>query len=119
MTFSYEGFTHRGNTRCFLFRGGEDRTDLKAFSIEVDLPLFVQNRVSYQDGPSFCLELLARAFSVGPIELEKCHSYRVVGADFLPLVLARQRREAEKILKRKARIPTNLRTANHLNQTAV
>ncbi len=105
MHFVYEGFTHEGNRRCFLFRGVEERAPADVFSIEVDLPLFEKNRVSVQDGPSFCLQLLTRASSAGPVQLERFHSYQVVGDDFRSLVVERERREAEKALKRRPRSP--------------
>jgi hypothetical protein len=105
MHFTYEGFKHEGNRRCFMFRSVEERTTADVFSIEVELPLFFKNRVPVQDGPSFCLELLTKASSDGPIELERLHSYQVVGDDFRSLVVERERREAEKAIKRRSRGP--------------
>lgn len=39
-----------------------------SFSIEVDLPLLLQNRVLVQEGPIFCLQLLTAA-SVGGLRI--------------------------------------------------
>lgn len=105
MYFAYDGFTQSGNTRRFQFRGVEERAPVDLFSIEVDLLLFLQNRVSLQEGPSFCLELLTQAFSAGPVYLERLHSYLVVSEDFRPLLVARQKREAEKALRASTRSP--------------
>lgn len=103
MHFAYEGFTHDGNTRCFLFQGVEDHAPASAFSIEIDLPLFMQHHIAIQDGPSFCLQLLTRASSAGATCLEKFHAYQVVGEDFRPLLAERAKREKEKALKTQAR----------------
>ena len=103
MQFSYDGFTHKGNARCFLFRGIEERTAKTVFCIEVDLPLFAQNRVPMQEGPMFCLQLLTTALQAGPNTLDKFHSYRVVDEDFRPLLVERERVAAEKALRVTAR----------------
>jgi hypothetical protein len=105
MHFVYEGFTQAGSRRRFLFRRVEERTPVEVFAIDIDLPLLAQNRVSIQDGPSFCLQLLTKASSEGPVDLHRLHSYLVVGEDFRPLIVERQRRETEKALKIRARAP--------------
>ncbi len=103
MHFAYEGFIQNGSRRSFLFRGVEERGSEDVFSIEVDLQLFAQNHVSFQGGPSFCLQLLTRASAAGPIQLERLHSYLVVGEDFRPLIVERQKLEAEKAVKSRTR----------------
>lgn len=103
MHFVYEGFTQAGSRRRFSFRRVEERTPVEVFFIDIDLPLLAQNRVSIQEGPSFCLQLLTKASSEGPICLHRLHSYLVVGEDFRPLIAERQKREAEKALKMRAR----------------
>jgi hypothetical protein len=100
MHFVYEGFLHDGNRRSFLFRGIEEHNSISAFSIEVDLRLLLQNRVLIQDGPMFCLQLLTTASLAGSNDLDRFHSYRVVGEDFRPLLVERERRAAEKALKK-------------------
>jgi hypothetical protein len=70
-----------------------------AFSIQVDLRLFVQYKIPVQDGPSFCLQLLTKASSEGSGNLDKLRSYQVVGEDFHPMVEEREKKEADKILK--------------------
>jgi hypothetical protein len=103
MHFAYEGFTHDGNTRCFLFQGVEGHAPASAFSIEIDLPLFMQHHIAIQEGPSFCLQLLTQASSAGAACLEKFHSYQVVGEDFRPLIAERKKRETDQALKRQSR----------------
>src|SRR5437763_2849767 len=105
MHFVYDGFTHDGGTRRFLFRGIEERSPSSAFSIEVALPLFAQNRVSVQEGPAFCLQLLMNASLGDPSQLARFQHYKVVGEDFRPLLIERERRAAEKALKKAPRRP--------------
>jgi hypothetical protein len=105
MHFVYEGFTHDGGTRRFMFRGIEERSPTSVFSIEVALPLFAENRVSVQDGPAFCLQLLTAASLGAPSELERLQHYKVGHEDFRPLLMERERRAAEKALKKTPRRP--------------
>jgi hypothetical protein len=105
MHFTYEGFTQDGDSRCFLFRGIEERDSTGIFSIEIDLRLLAQNQVLIQEGPMFCLRLLAAAEVSGPDCLARFHPYRVVGEDFRPLHIEREGRAAEKALKKKPRRP--------------
>lgn len=99
MHFAYEGFTHDGGRRRFLFKGIEEHNPVSVFCIEIDLPLFVQNRVPVQEGPMFCLQLLTTASVGTPGSLDKFHSYRVVCEDFRPILVERERKAAEKALK--------------------
>ncbi len=105
MQFAYDGFTHNGDRRCFLFRGIEERNPALTFSIEIEFRLLVQNRVPVQEGPMFCLRLLTTASHGGPNSLERFHSYIVVGDDFRPLLVERERRAAEKALRKPSRKP--------------
>ena len=105
MHFAYEGFTHNGARRSFLFRGVEELNPPCVFSIEIDLSLLALNRVSVQEGPMFCLQLLTTASLDGPSFLEKLHHYIVVGDDFRPLLVERERRAALKALQRIPRKP--------------
>jgi hypothetical protein len=105
MHFTYEGFTHEQGRRCFNFRGVEEYHPVRVFSIELDLPLFAQNRISVQEGPMFCLQLLTTALRAGPSFLEKLQHYRVLAEDLRPLLLERERRAAEKALKKSSYRP--------------
>lgn len=105
MHFAYEGFTHDGYRRCFLFRGIDESNPVSTFSIEVDLSLFTQNHVPVQEGPVFCLQLLTTALLTGPNGLNRFHKYRVIGEDFRPMLIERERRAAEKALKKSSRKP--------------
>lgn len=100
MRFAYEGFTQDGDTRRFLFRGIEAPPPTNIFSIEIELPLLVQNRVQVQDGPMFCLQLLMTASVGGAGCLNRFLSYRVVDEDLRPLLVERELRKAEKALKK-------------------
>ncbi len=105
MHFAYEGFTQQGDCRRFQFRSVEERAPGSLFSIEIDLELLLKNRMLVQDGPMFCLQLLTSASVAGPTGLNAFHSYRVVGEDFRPLLMERERKAAEKALKKPARRP--------------
>src|SRR5581483_1845251 len=98
MHFAYEGFTHDGDRRCFLFRAIEQSASVSTFSIEVDLALFVQNHVPVQEGPTFCLQLLTSASLAGQNCLDGFRKYRVVGEDLRPLLVERERKAAENAL---------------------
>jgi hypothetical protein len=103
MHFVYEGFTHKGCVRCFSFRGIEEVSAARAFSVEIDLGLLARYHVAVQEAPSFCLELLRNAVLAGPGSLDRLKDYRVVADDFRPLLVERERRAAEKALKSPAR----------------
>src|SRR5438445_1150594 len=105
MHFVYEGFTHKGDNRCFLFKGIEEPNPTIVFSIEVDLPLLLKSRVPVQEGPMFCLQLLTTASVGGPTCLDRFHSYRVVADDFRPLLVERERKAAERAQKKPPRKP--------------
>lgn len=105
MRFTYEGFTQDGDRRCFLFRSVEERNPTNNFYIEVDLQLFVKNRVPVQDGPMFCLQLLTTASDGGPNSLDRFRSYSVVGEDFRPLLMDRERKAEEKAFRKPSRKP--------------
>jgi hypothetical protein len=107
MHFVYDGFTHQGGTRSFMFRSidsGYKACDL--FCIEVDMPLFTQNRIPMQEGPMLCLHLLEVAAVAGPTSLERFRNYRVLAEDFRPFLVQRARTAAEKALKAPRR-PSN------------
>jgi hypothetical protein len=99
MVFAYQGFTHESGRRCFLFHSIEPNVPVIAFSIQVDLRLFVEYKVPVQDGPSFCLQMLTKASTVGSTNLDRLRSYQVVGEDFHPMVEEREKKEAEKLVK--------------------
>lgn len=105
MHFSYEGFTHHGSRRHFLFHGIEEHCPTGVFCIEIDLPLFAQSRISLQEGPLFCLDLLNRACLAGQANLDQYHRYRVVAEDFRPILVERERAAAQKSLRVSMRRP--------------
>jgi hypothetical protein len=100
MHFTYEGFTQNQGRRCFTFRGIEERYPVSVFCLELDLPLFAQNRIAVQEGPMFCLQLLRTAFLTGPSFLEKLQHYQILAEDLRPLLVEREKRAAEKALKK-------------------
>ena len=105
MRFAYDGFTQNGELRCFRFLGIEGSSPTIPFFLEVDLSLLQQSLVPMQEAPIFCLHLLTTASVSDPEFLEKFQSYRIVAADFRPLLLERERRAAEKGRKKVPRQP--------------
>lgn len=105
MHFTYEGFTQDHSRRCFTFRGMEDYHPVCVFSIELDLPLLAKNQISVQEAPLFCLQLLKTALLAGPNFLEKLQHYKILAEDLRPLLLERERRAAEKALKKSSYRP--------------
>ena len=115
MHFAYDGFTHHGDIRCFRFRGIEGR-DVTSFSMEIELTLLASNHVPVQDGPSFCLSLLKTALVAGSIGLNRFENYRVIGEDFRPLLIERERKAAEKAKNKPFRpSPRKPSEASHLH----
>jgi hypothetical protein len=123
MVFAYQGFTHESGRRCFLFNSVEANVPAMAFTIEVDLRLFSQYKIPVQDGPSFCLQMLTRASAIGSSNLDKLRRYEVVGEDFQPMVVEREKKEAEKTMKwreqKRIRTATMMQAANAKQELAV
>jgi hypothetical protein len=106
MNFTYQGFTHHNGNRCFNFWSTTTKSlPLTNYSIEVDLMLLSRLRVSVQDGPMFCLEMLKMASAAGLESLEKLQRYQLVEEDFRPLLLEREKVAAEKASRRFLRKP--------------
>lgn len=105
MKFLYQGFTHQGDIRSFMFHGIEESKVTAIFSLEVELPLFARNQVAIQVGPIFCLQLLTTACAADPDFVARLHSYRIVEEDLRPLVVDREQRTALKASKAPPRRP--------------
>ncbi len=105
MHFAYQGFTHDHDTRRFTFWGIEEHNPAIVFSIEINLPLLFENRVPVQEAPMFCLDLLTSASLAGPASLDKLRNYRVLESDLRPLLIVREKRAAEKAMKKPPRRP--------------
>ena len=105
MQFAYQGFTTTEGCRSFLFFGVEHSLPQSSFAIEIDLSLLSANLIPFQEGPSFCLKLLNTALLGGPGCLNALQHYRVVSEDFRPLLVERERRAAEKYLRKPIRRP--------------
>ena len=82
-----------------MFRGINGYEPTGVFSIEVEIALFVENRVPMQEGPMLCLQLLKTASEAGPIFLERFHKCRIFAEDLHPFLSERARTAAEKALR--------------------
>jgi hypothetical protein len=105
MYFAYEGFTQDHYKRSFTFKHVGSSVPASVFCIELDLPLFLDNHVPVQEAPMFCLQLLRAASLAGPGSLETFRNYRVIEADLRPFLMERERRAAEKAMKKPSRRP--------------
>lgn len=105
MHFAYQGFTHKGDTRHFLFASIDKDNPHSAFSIEIELALLTKVRVSVQEGPMFCLQLLSRASQNGPDSLLAFEHYKVVEDDFRLLLSERKVKADEKASRKAPRRP--------------
>lgn len=105
MHFAYDGFTHAGDQRCFLFRCTDKGLSSSVFLIHIDLHLLVENKLPIQAAPMFCLKMLTAASQEQPNRLDRLRTYTVIAADFDELH-AEQKRQAElKASKRPPRQP--------------
>ncbi|HEX4170003.1 MAG TPA: hypothetical protein VHZ55_31435 [Bryobacteraceae bacterium] len=105
MQFAYDGFSHVGECRRFLFRSRDDQAAVSTFCISVKLSLLSEHGVLVQDGPQFCLHMLEKASTGEPCCLDQFHSYDVMSEDFRPLLVERERKLAEKAMKTSLRRP--------------
>jgi len=106
MTFTYQGFTHSGDKRCFTFQNVKAQNDpMSIFSIEVDLPLLSRIRFPVQDAPMFCLQLLNTASLAGTDSLERLHRYGLVEEDFRSVLVEREKRAAKRAMRKPPRRP--------------
>ncbi len=103
MHFVYEGFTQDGCRRYFSFLGVNEREPEMKFLIEVNLEMLGKYSLSVQEGPLFCQDLLTKALLTGAVSLEKLQKYAVVCDDLRPILVEREKREAEKEMKRRYR----------------
>lgn len=108
MHFAYDGFTHQGGKRSFMFRGIDAAyASGDRFCMEVDIPFFLQNQIPMQEGPMLCLQLLEVAHIAGPAFVEKLRNYQILPEDFRPFLMERARIAAEKALKVPRRVPNH------------
>ena len=105
MHFAYQGFTHKGDTRQFLFASIDKDNPHNAFLIEIELALLTKVRVSVQEGPMFCLQLLSKASQNGPESLHAFEHYKVVEDDFRLLLTERKVKADEKASRKAPRRP--------------
>ena len=82
-----------------------DNHPITSYLIEVDLLLLSRLRVSVQDGPMFCLDMLNTACAAGVESLAKLCRYRLLEEDFRPLLVQREKLAAEKAARRFQRKP--------------
>ncbi len=102
--FAYQGFTHEASQRCFWFQGGGDKiSPAQTLCIAMDLALFADYHIALQEGPMFCLQLLTTASLVDGGYAAHFQRYQVLKEDLSPLLMERERRAAEKALRKTPR----------------
>jgi hypothetical protein len=90
MQFSYRGFEQLNGIRRFKFAGVVEKQPQFSFCFSVDLKLLTEHRVSLQETPALCVQLLTRAAGEGVTTLEGCADYHL-GADDMLMFTAPRR----------------------------
>lgn len=105
MQFLYNGFRQDGNNRCYSFDAREGREPATPCRVWIDLALFAKHRVSLQNGPGFCLQLLQTAWIASEEPATESREYRAVDKDFASLLSERAARLALAASRKPARRP--------------
>jgi hypothetical protein len=90
MQFSYRGFEQLNGIRKFKFAGMIEKQPQSAFCFSVDLRLLTEHRVSLQEAPALCVQVLTRASNEGDATLETCADYRLGPEDMLTFTAPRR-----------------------------
>jgi hypothetical protein len=109
MQFLYMGFAQQANVRCFRFQGilPRERTAKSAPAIDLklnaDLSLLARYKISIQDGPTLCLQILVAALTGAEDNVAAFASYSITLDDVIAFAAARTAIEDAKIAHRKPR----------------
>lgn len=94
MQFSYRGFQQDKGVRQYTFVGVVDRRPDLTFHITTDLTLLAQHRVSIQEAPALCVQLLTQALETGEASLEAYYKYAISAPDLLAFTAPRRAQAA-------------------------
>jgi hypothetical protein len=90
MQFSYRGFEQHDGIRKFKFAGVADKEAQHLFCFAVDLKLLTEHRVSLQETPALCVQLLMRALKDGVPQIDSTVDYRLGPDDMLAFTAPRR-----------------------------
>jgi hypothetical protein len=90
MHFSYRGFEQLNGIRKFKFAGVVEKQPQSIFCFSVDLKLLTEHRVSLQETPALCVQVLTRVSSETPANLEVCVNYHLKAEDMLAFTAPRR-----------------------------
>jgi hypothetical protein len=90
MHFSYRGFEQLNGIRKFKFAGVVEKQPQNIFCFSVDLKLLTEHRVSLQETPALCVQVLMRASGEGAPKLETCLDYQLGPEDMLQFTAPRR-----------------------------
>jgi hypothetical protein len=90
MQFSYRGFEQHDGIRKFKFAGVADKQAQHLFCFAVDLKLLTEHRVSLQETPALCVQLLMRALKDGVPQIDSTVDYLLGPDDMLAFTAPRR-----------------------------
>jgi hypothetical protein len=90
MHFSYRGFEQHDGIRKFKFAGIVEKEPQHFFSFVVDLKLLTEHRVSFQETPALCVQLLMRASKDGVPQIDSNTDYLLGPDDMLAFTAPRR-----------------------------
>jgi hypothetical protein len=90
MHFSYRGFEQLNGIRKFKFAGVVEKQPQNVFCFSVDLKLLTEHRVSLQETPALCVQVLTRGCDEGSTMLDTFVDYRLGPDDMLAFTAPRR-----------------------------
>jgi hypothetical protein len=90
MHFSYRGFEQHNGIRKFKFAGIVEKQPQELFCFAVDLRLLTEHRVSLQETPALCLQVLMRAAKDGVPQIDPKLDYQLGPDDMLAFTAPRR-----------------------------
>jgi hypothetical protein len=90
MHFSYRGFEQLNGIRKFKFAGIVEKQPQHLFCFAVDLKLLTEHRVSLQETPALCLQVLMRASKDGVPQIDAALDYQLGPDDMLAFTAPRR-----------------------------
>lgn len=90
MHFSYRGFEQINGIRKFKFAGIVEKQPQHLFCFAVDLKLLTEHRVSIQETPALCLQVLMRAAKDGVPQIDSSLDYLLGTDDMLAFTAPRR-----------------------------
>jgi hypothetical protein len=90
MHFSYRGFEQVNGIRQFKFAGIVEKQPQFLFSFAVDLKVLMEYRVSIQEAPALCLQVLMRCAKDGVAQIDPSVVYQISPDDLLGFTAPRR-----------------------------